>query len=325
MESKLGKNFAGIFKKGILRQSNIISLLFVWIFIVVLFYLLNPYFFSLVNFMNIGRSVSLIGISGAGFTTALIAGSVDISIASVMAATGMVVGILYDFGVPIGIAILAGLALGVIAGYINGTIITKLKVNSLIATLGTLSIFRGFAFISKAGRSIIISERSLDYIGRGVLSFIPMPFLILILVFILVHIFLSQTDYGRTIYAIGGNSEASRLAGINVMRLQSAVHIISSFLAAISGIVLTGLTGSALPTAGSGLEFEVIAAVVLGGVSLSGGTGSMLGVFLGILILGTLGNGLVIMGISSYWQQVARGVVLIVAVAVDQIRIRAQR
>jgi ribose transport system permease protein len=286
----------------------------------VFFSIASPYFLSAENFLNIGRSVSIRGIAAAGLTMVMISGGLDLSIAAVMAAAGMLTASLVQAGVPMWVAVLAAIASGAAMGSVNGFFITKVRINPIIATLGAMSIMRGAGYIFSGGISISIPTDAFKFLGRGYLFGIPVPLILWVLVCVIVFFILRFMRFGQYTYAIGGNADACRVSGVRVDFWRFLLYVCSGTLAAFAGVVLTSLSATATPTAAIGAELDIIAAVILGGVSLSGGQGGVVGTVLGMLILGTMGNGLTLMNMKPYWQIVMRGVILMIAVTVDSLR-----
>jgi len=282
----------------------------------------SPFFFTGNNLLNIGTSISIVGIAAAGAAIVMIGGGIDISIGSTVAVTGIVGAVVMSAGGGTIAGVLATVIAGAVAGLINGVLVTILGVNPLIATLGTLSIFRGLAFVISGGTAVGVSDSAYLAIGSGKLFGIPNPLIIMIFVFLIVGGMLKWTNIGRNIYAIGGNMQAAKLSGIRVRRYGIGIYVACGTLAGLSSVVLTARLGSAQPLAAVGLELDAIAAVVLGGISLSGGIGSMGGVVLGVLVLGVVNNGLNILQVDSFYQYIARGGVLLIAVALDQFNIK---
>jgi ribose transport system permease protein len=238
-----------------------------------------------------------------------------------------VIGLLYNDGngsLSIWPATVFGLVSGALAGLLNGLIITRLRINTVITTLGSLTVIRGLAFALTGAESARLEVESFKFIGRGALAGVPVPLLIMLAVYVMLFFVLYATDFGRRIYAVGGNAEAARLAGIAVRDMLVWVYVICGLLAALGGVLLAAQLAASFPKAADGLELTVIAAVILGGCSLSGGKGTIVGTLLGVLILRTLDNGLVLANVSSYYQEVARGAVLLLAVAFDQLRKREE-
>ena len=302
------------------RWGTQLALLIAYILLIVFFSIASPVFLSFSNFMNILSYSSVIGVTAVAMCFGLISGSLDLSVGSTIALTGIVIAqVIPDIGtVP---AILVGLCVGALCGAFNGFIVTKGKIIPLIATLGTMSVFRGFTYLLADGKSIMITQDSFKKIGRSYIGgAVPVTVLILVAAFIIGWIVLSKTNFGRTLYSVGGNSKASYLAGINIKKNRFITFIIIGIMASVSGLISTAQTGSGIPQAATGTELDIMAAVILGGTSLAGGKGSMAGTFIGLLILTTLSNGMVLLNIPSFWQMVAKGSVLIIAVYIDVIR-----
>jgi ribose transport system permease protein len=265
----------------------------------------------------------VVGIVSIGMTMVLISGGVDLSVGSVAALSGVVTSILWlQAGVPLGLATLIGLAACVLVGFINGFLVAVVRINPLITTLASFSIVRGLAFVLSNGQTNQLANPAFQFLGRGEVAGIPASLLLMIALYVIVFIVMHFTQFGRNLYAIGGSPDASRLAGIPVRAHLMFVYTFSAFLAGLSGIVIASQLASSAPRAATGLEFTVIAAVVLGGTSLSGGKGTLIGTLIGVFILRVLDNGLVQTRVSSFYQDVISGLVLLLAVGFDQIRLR---
>ena len=273
------------------------------------------------NFASIARSISYTGVMAIGMTFVIITGGIDLTVGSVFGLSGVVVGLTLQGGVPLVISILLGLLSGMLLGFLNGIMITKAGLPPFIVTLSFMNIGRGLAQGITSGSPIKIPD-SLKALGLG--SFIGIPYTVCYMI-VLSAIFafiLSKTVMGRRVYALGGNEEAAVLSGLNVHQLKTLVYVISGFLAAFAGIMTTARLGVAQSANGDGYEMDVIASVVIGGTSMSGGKGSVIGSLIGALIMGVLRNGLVMMDVSAYWQKVVIGGVILVAVTLDQLRHR---
>ena len=282
----------------------------------------SQYFLSIKNFMNILSSVSVVGIISTGMTLVIITKGIDLSVGSIMALTGCVSAILIvNYQVAWPIAIIATLVIGLLVGGLNGILITKFNVVPFIATLGTMNIIRGLAFILTNGQAIYVPNEVITFIGTGkVFNLIPVPAIIMIMLFVIFWAISQYTVFGRNIFAIGGNVVASRLAGINVKRHTLVLYILTGVLSAIAGLVMTGLTSTAMPSAGDGYNLDTITAVYLGGNSASGGEGSVWRTLMGILIIGILNNGMALLSVPSFWQTFVKGCLLIIAVIFDMLR-----
>jgi ribose transport system permease protein len=297
-----------------------VALLLAWVALLIMFSLLSEFFLSVQNSFNIGRAVAVTLIVAAGTTIALISGAIDLSIAAVMDLAAVITGTLSIAGVPAPLAILAGLTAGTSVGIFNGIVVTQLRINPIIATLASAGIVRGIAFLLTSGQSKAVADPAFQLVGRSNLFGVPGSLLIAVVVLAITYFVLRRTVFGRMVYAIGGNPVASALAGINIDRWRVLFFMASSFSAALAGIVLLSRLGTVIPTAAMGTELNTIAAVILGGTSLAGGAGSVQGTIVGVLILGTLTNGLTLMNIDAYWQAIVAGIVLILAVAADRLR-----
>ena len=309
-------------QKFIKHQNNwtLIGLLATLLILMVVFTISSPYFLTPKNFLNIGQAISIRGIIAIGLTMAMITGGLDLSIAAMAAAAGMIAAALINGKVDGNVAAMVGLLGAGVLGSINGVIIVRFRISPLIATLGTLLFFRGLAYVISGGNNIVIGVDTWSFLGRGFVFGIPVSLIFFIVLIILSYLFMRYTVIGNYIYAIGGNSQACRNAGIKVDRLRFITYIITAVLAGLGGLVLMSQSGTAVPIALSGAELDIIAAVVLGGISLSGGRGSLFGTFLGVLIIGIVNNGLILSEVQIYWQMVARGLILIVAVTLDSFR-----
>jgi ribose transport system permease protein len=301
-------------------RAEAVALLLAWLALMLMFSLLSEFFFSVQNFFNIGRAVAVTLIVASGTTIALIAGAFDLSIAAVMDLAAVITGSLSITGLPAWAAILVGLTAGTLVGVANGIIVTRLRINPIIATLASAGIVRGIAFLLTSGQSKAVADPAFQLIGRSNVYGVPGSLIIAVVVVSITFLILRRTVFGRMVFAIGGNPVASALAGINIDRWRMLFFMASSFAAALAGIVLLSRLGTVIPTAAMGTELNTIAAVILGGTSLAGGAGSVQGTVVGVLILGTLTNGMTLMNIDAYWQAIVAGIVLILAVATDRLR-----
>lgn len=280
-------------------------------------------FFLRANLLNIGVSVSLVGLVAIVQTVVIISGGLDISVGSVAGLASVCAALALQQGDTALFGILAAIAAGLVAGAINGLIITVLQVNPVIATLATLSAFRGIALLFTNGSAVGVLNTTFNSIGSARPLGLPFPIIILVVVATAIHIMFRYTTAGRNIYAIGGNPIAARLSGINLNRYRLGVYVLSGLGAAIAGIVLTARTHSGQPQSGSqGLELEAVTAALLGGSALNGGKGTIVGTVLAVLLLGTLTNGMILLGIQSFYQLVAKGALLVLAVTIQQYRLR---
>jgi ribose/xylose/arabinose/galactoside ABC-type transport system permease subunit len=286
--------------------------------LVVALSILSSSFLTVSNILNVARQVSINAIIAAGMTFVILTGGIDLSVGSVLAFSGAIIAGLLSTGRPVVLAILAGLTVGGLLGLVNGLIISRGKVQPFIATLAMLTIARGATLVYTDGRPITGLPDAFVWLGAGEVGQVPVPVIIMALVFALCYIVLTRTVLGRYVYAIGGNEEAARLSGVNVTFYKTLVYVISGVLSTTSAIILTARLNSAQPTAGSGFELDAIAAVVLGGTTLAGGEGGIGGTLLGAFIIGVLNNGLNLLNVSSFYQQVVKGVVILLAVLLDR-------
>jgi ribose transport system permease protein len=287
---------------------------------IVFFSVKSPYFFDGTNFANIGRAIAIIGVAAVGETIVIISGGFDLSVGSTMAAAGMISGYLVNHGTAVPAAFAVALAAGLLIGIANGAIVSYGRINPLIATLATLSIVRGLGFVITGGQDLVISNGT--YLGLGTNSVLGVPITVIVLlaVFAVLGAALPRTSFGRYAYAIGSSARASRLAGVPVSRWRLAFYATCGVLAALAGIITVARTGTAQPSQNLGIELDVITAVILGGTSLNGGRGRLAGTLLGLLLIGTLNNGLILIEVQAYWQQVVKGAILLAAVFWDEIR-----
>jgi ribose transport system permease protein len=261
------------------------------------------------------------GVVATGVTIGLIGGVFDLSIAAVADLSAVITGLAFlNFGVPPLLALLIGLLVGLVCGLINGTLVTRLRINPIIGTLATAGVFRGIAFLLTGGSSHAINSEGFKWLGRSEVLGIPSAILVMAVIMIVAHIVLRYSKFGRNTYAIGGNPLASRLAGINVDRHRMKLFVVVAVSASLGGLIMLSKIGTLIPNANAGTELNMIAAAILGGTALAGGGGTVQGTLMGVLILGTLSNGLVMNNVNAYWQQIASGVALIIAVGLDILR-----
>ena len=281
---------------------------------------ISPYFLTTTNLLNIGRGIAIVGIVAVGETIVIISGGFDLSVGSTMAAAGMAAGYLVTQGVPLPVSFAVALAIGAVVGLANGTIISYARINPLIATLATLAIVRGLSYVISGGRELVVSDESFLQLGVG--TFLGVPYIVLLLVatFAAFAWAMPRTLFGRYAYAIGSSARAAQRAGVAVARWRIIFYVTIGLLAALAGLVFVSRTGNAQPSAALGIELDVITAVILGGTSLSGGRGRLIGTFLGLMLLGVVNNGLILAGVPAFWQQVVKGGILLLAVLYDEFR-----
>lgn len=300
-----------------LSQYGIVAAL---IIICVVLAMTTPRFLTVANLMNIGTQVSINALLAFGVTFVIITGGIDLSLGSMVAVTGVVAAsFAHPDTYPLVVPILVGLLAGLVLGAFNGLVITKSKVPPFIVTLGTMTIGRGLALILSKGRPVSNLSDSFNFIGGGQVFGIPFPIIILILAFIVCSVILQKTVLGRYMYAVGGNEQAARASGIRVSNVKMWVYTICGILSAMGGILLTSRITTGQPNAGAGFELDAIAAAIIGGTSTSGGTGTMTGTLIGALLIGVISNGLDLLNVTSYYQQVVMGVIIIGAVVLDSL------
>ncbi len=289
--------------------------------LVVVFSIFNRQFFTVGNLINILRQISMFGIVVAGYTMVMISGGCDLSVGGQLALCGMFAATLdVSLHLPVIVIFIVTIALGAVFGLVNGLLINTLNIMPLVATLGTMLFFQGASYIISGGKPIFGISNGLKFIGQGNIGFTPTPIVLLILIAVLGYIILHKTYFGNQLYAVGGNPEAAFLAGISIKRYRLAVFAITGMMAAIAGIIMTARTGSGQPSAGSSYPFDCMTAVVLGGVSFAGGSGSMLGAMMGVVIIGVLNNGMQLIGMDSNMINCVKGVVLIAAIGIDSMQ-----
>ena len=281
---------------------------------------LNPRFLTHANILNVLRQTSINSIIAIGMTLVILTGGIDLSVGSILAFCGAVMASLLNAGHNPILAFIVTLALGLVFGFFNGFLVSKMKLQAFIVTLVTMTFLRGATLVFTEGKPITVDDGGLlfENIGGGYIFDIPITIYIMIALFVAGHYLLMHTKFGRYTYAIGGNEEATKLSGINVDKVKMWVYGLCGMLSALAGVILTSRLYSAQPTAGSGYELDAIAAVVLGGTSLAGGVGRVTGTALGALIIGVLGNALNLLNVSSYYQMMIKAIVILIAVLIDR-------
>jgi len=283
---------------------------------------LSPYFLTTENLLNVSLQASITAIIAAGMTFVILTGGIDLSVGSLVAFAGIITTDILRIHLPLPVAILAGLSVGAASGAFAGVCVTRFNITPFIVTLALMTIWRGAAFVYTEGRPIWELPESFGLLGAGRVLEVPIPTLMMVIVYTVSHIVLTRTKFGRYVYAVGGNREAARLAGIRTDRVLVQVYVVCGMLAAMSGILLASRMNSGQPNAGLMYELDVIAAVVVGGTSLFGGRGSIIGTFIGAMLIAVLRNGLNLLNVGSYVQQVVVGAVILLAVLMDQWRRR---
>lgn len=279
-------------------------------------------FFSSRNLLNIGMGVAILGVLAISQTTVIVSGGLDISVGSIVGLTTVATAMTIQGTESAGLGLAAGIVLGAAAGLMNGILITYGRINAVIVTLGTMAIFRGIAFILSDGQSISIFDNTFRWIGVGRVLGLPVPIWILIFVAVAFWVFLHRSIPGRNLYAIGGNPVVARLSGMNLNAYRVSMYVLSGAVAGIAGILLAARTGSGQPISGSqGLELEAITAAFLGGCAMQGGKGTVVGALLGVAIIGVLNNGMILTAVPTFYQMLAKGTLLILAVLLAEYRL----
>lgn len=287
---------------------------------IVFFSLTSKYFLLFKNFLNIGLYAAIVGCISCSVTLINISGNIDLSVGSQIAVVGMVAAVASRASNNWIVTVIAALAAGVLCGAINGFFITVLKLNAFITTIATMQSLSGLAYLISAGQSLPISDASYIFIGRGYVLGLPMSLIIMLVTFVIFHLISKYTVFGRSVYMIGGNANASFLAGIKVNKLRFELYLLNGFMCGVSGILLSAQTGAGMPNAAATYNMTALSAVILGGAALTGGKGTIFGTFLGSMVLAILNNGMTLLNIGSYWQSIIIGLVLLFAVSVDAIK-----
>lgn len=306
------------FKKFIGKMGPLVAL----IILIILVTILSPGFIQPSNLLNLLRQVSINAVIAFGMTFVILTGGIDLSVGSILALTGAVTASMLASGVSAVVALLIGFLMGGILGFLNGVLIAYGKAAPFIATLATMTIFRGATYVFTNGNPITGAKMNssflFQFMGRGYLVGIPVPIFIMAIVYLILYVLLHKTTFGRKTYALGGNEQAAYIAGVKTKFVTMWIYTISGLMAALAGVILTSRLSSAQPDAGTSYEMDAIAAVVLGGTSLAGGKGRIFGTLIGALIIGTLNNGMNLLGISSFYQQIVKGIVILIAVLLDR-------
>lgn len=313
MENSMKKNQL---KELLGKLGPVLALLVLMVIVTIL----NPNFIAPINLLNLLRQVSVNALIAFGMTFVILTGGIDLSVGSTLALSGALVAGMIASGLDPILAMIIGVVIGGVLGAVNGLLITKGKMAPFIATLATMTIYRGVTLVYTDGNPItgIGDSFIFKFVGRGYLFNIPVPVILMVIAFVLLYVLLHKMTFGRKTYAIGGNEKASYIAGIKIDKVKTLIYALSGMMASVAGIIITSRLNSAQPTAGQAYEMDAIAAVVLGGTSLSGGKGRIFGTLIGALIIGTLNNGLNLLGVSSFYQQIVKGIVIIIAVLLDR-------
>lgn len=308
--------------KKILQQLSGLGPVLALIVLALITTVMNPSFLDPNNLLNLLRQVSINGLIAFGMTFVILTGGIDLSVGAILALTSALSAMMITSGVPTLIAMLIGIIFGGRLGGLNGLIITKGGAAPFIASLATMTIFRGATYVFTNGNPITSKAMNnsfiFQFIGRGYFFGIPVPVIIMLISFFILYILLHKMTFGRKTYALGGNEKAAFVSGIKVNITKTWIYVISGIMSSAAGMILISRLSSAQPDAGTGFEMDAIAAVVLGGTSLAGGRGRIFGTLIGALIIGTLNNGMNLIGISSFYQQIVKGIVIIIAVLLDR-------
>ncbi|MHB1392688.1 MAG: ABC transporter permease [Clostridia bacterium] len=297
----------------------------IFIGMLILMSALSPAFFKVRNLLNIVRQMSIIAVVAMGVTMVIITTGIDLASGSVIALVSvMTAKFAHPNTYPLIVPILIGLAVGAVTGLVSGTIIAKGKIPPFIATLGMMTAARGVALLLSDGKPIGDFTKEFEYIGGGYFLGIPVPIIILFAVAVISHILLNNTKFGSYVYAIGGNENSAVVSGVNVDKYKILIYSYAGLLSAVAGILLTSRISSGQPGAGAGFELDAIASAVIGGTSLSGGIGTIPGTIIGALIIGVLNNGLDLLNVSAYWQQIVKGAIIVGAVLLDERKNRSK-
>ncbi len=314
--------------KGLTRE-RITGLVFEYGIVVVLIILVTAFSLSSPNFLTtttlttILSQVAVIGVLAVGMSCVMLLGSIDLSVGAIAGVVSVSAAMLMAGGAPVLVAVIVGLVIGVLAGVFNAFSLTTLRVPSLIGTLAVMTALRGIAYLLSGGTPVYNIDPNFKMLAQKSILGIPIPGLLFLLIFVIFAVALAKSKFGRQIYGVGGNEEASRLSGLPVVRIKYAVFAASGLLAAVGGLLLLARTNSGQPSAGGGYELDAITAVVLGGVAITGGKGRLWLVVVGVLIMGTLSTGMIMNNVSDYVQQVIKGLILVGAVAFSQIQSRS--
>ncbi|MBO1511838.1 ABC transporter permease [Metabacillus bambusae] len=318
-KTKIVETKQGQFKNSILNFLNKMGIIVVVILLCLLFSILSSDFLTWNNIVNVARQTSISAILAAGMTFVILTGGIDLSIGAIVALSG-VCAVYFSGFMPAPLGILCGILIGGAAGYVNGFLTSVTRLPAIIVTLGSMTYLRGIAYVVTGGYPLMVESSFFKSIGTGYVGPIPIPVIIMIVVFVIAHLVLKYTVFGRNIYMVGGNEEAARLTGIKVTSSLTWVYTISGICAGIAGVILAARLFSGQPNAGMGYELDAIAAVVLGGTSLVGGVGFIIGSLFGALFMGILSNGLTLLNVPYYWQLIIKGLVIVLAIYIDRVR-----
>ena len=313
----MGEKTRGFDKKWIQTY----MLIFIVIGLGVILSFISSNFLTVTNLLNVVRQIAVNGILAIGMTIVCLTGGIDLSVGSIVAFSGIIAaGMLRDTGYPIIIIVLAAIVVGAVCGLYNGYFVAYWNAAPFVVTLSMMTIARGMTYVYSDGRPISNLRTEFLTIGKGSIAGIPIPTLILVVVFILGSIMLTKLKFGRYVYAVGGNENAAMVSGINVKRIKMMVYVLSGIACGIAAIILTARVSAGLPQAGESYELDAIAATVIGGTSLSGGRGRLWGTIVGAVLLGIVNNGLDLLNVSSFYQQIVKGLIILGAILIDSKR-----
>ena len=305
-------------KKKLINQINIYRSVLILLVICVFATILSPSFLSVTNLFNVFKQITVAGIVGCGMTFVILTGGIDLSVGSILGLSGVLAsGVLASTG-NTAVAVAVSLTVGIACGAVNGFFVSVCGIPPFISTLGMMTLLRGVILVYTKGSPIPIKSDAYKFFGKGSIAGIPVPVIILIIVFLLAHYILTQTSYGRSVYAVGGNREAARLSGIRVKTSEFLVYTLNGLMCGMAGLILTARLGSAQSTSGTDIEMDAIAAVILGGTSLSGGVGFVLPTVVGAMIMGIIDNILTLMNVNPHATNIVKGAVILIAVLVDK-------
>lgn len=311
-----GGGSSHMWRFGSVRQ---LGLVFVLIILSVVMTLLSKEFLTTSNLINVARQVSVTAITAVGMTMVIIIGGIDLSVGSIIAFAGVIAASVYNSTNSPLLAVLLALIIGAIIGFINGFVTAKGNIGGFITTLATMSIVRGVGYIYTGGYPIAATNPQFTFMGTGHLGPIPTPIIIMFIILLIGYFITDQTRFGRYVYALGGNEQATKWTGIDVDKVKIGVYTLTGLLTGLSGIILAGRLSSGQPAAGQDFAMDVIAGVIVGGTSLAGGKGTIWGTFIGVLLIGIVSNGLTLLDVSSYYQMVVKGLIILFAVLLDTI------
>lgn len=305
-------------KKKVINQINVYRSVLILIVICIFASILSDSFLSIANLFNVIKQITVAGIVGCGMTFVILTGGIDLSVGSIVGLSGAIAaGIMASTGNAV-LAVLAALGIGILCGAANGFFVAQCDIPPFIATLGMMTLLRGCVLVYTKGAPISIKVDSYKFIGKGLVAGIPFPVIVLLVLYLIAHYLLTQTSFGRNVYAFGGNREAARLSGIRVKYTEWMVYIFNGLMSGTAAVVLTARLGSAQSTSGEGIEMDAIAAVILGGTSLSGGSGFVLPTVVGAMIMGIIDNILTLMNVNPHATNIVKGAVVLIAVLVDK-------